>query len=109
MNEAIIAKLPLWDRETLDVKCGVVGNLGDLVSEDDYSHFVYVPYDLFATKGDPMKAYRADKWGRVAVFLVRVDLSDVRHVVVGFQSDADRQAFLETEGIIIPRARRYAD
>jgi len=97
--------LAKWTRDDLDANCRVLGCIPETTDEYAYSHFVYVPYGSYRTLGEPMQAYITAKAGRVAVFLVRVDTWDVRHVVIGFKSDVDRQAFIDTDGkeIVVPR------
>lgn len=66
-----------------------------------YTHFVLINYHWVSTKTQPMAAYQTTH--DVGVFLVAIDTSDCRHVLCGFRSEEDRDAFLATSDIMIER------
>ena len=66
-----------------------------------YNYFIFVNYHKISTKTQPLSEYRANH--DVGVFLVSIDTSDCRHVLCGFNSEADRDAFLATPDILISR------
>jgi hypothetical protein len=70
-----------------------------------YSHFVFINYHKVSTKTQPMAAYQAQH--DVGVFLVAIDMSDCRHVLCGFPSEAERDTFLATTGILIVRSESH--
>jgi hypothetical protein len=89
--------IELWTREQAD---RVYRRFGQDFTP--YTHFVFVNYHKVSTKTEPMAAYRATH--DVGLFLVAIDMSDCRHVLCGFQSDAERDAFLATSGILVERS-----
>lgn len=97
-----MTELGLWTFDQARQNCSVLSSIGEHLPFECYSQFVYVPYDYFSTKTAPMKRY-SEKVGNIAVFLVRVDTSDTRHVLIGFLNTSDRGQFLKTRDIIISR------
>jgi hypothetical protein len=97
--------LGLWNLSEMKQRCRVLERIrhsADLLVED-CAAFVYVPYRDYQVPYEAAEAYLRARQGRVAAFLVRVDLSDIRHVVFAFITSADRAAFLAKPGIILPR------
>jgi len=67
-----------------------------------YKYFVFIDYHQISTKKQAMDTYRQTY--DVGVFLVAIDMSDCRHVLCGFRSEAERDRFLATSDILIVRS-----
>jgi hypothetical protein len=98
--------MEFWTPAELEANCNVLNAYRCWRPIEDHSHFMHVPYFSYSVKVPPAEAYMEMVGDRVTFYLVRVDLSDVRHVVVGFKSEADQAAFLETRGIVVRRHLR---
>jgi hypothetical protein len=96
----MLDELDLWTFDEAKQNCSPLSSIGDHLPFESYTQFIHVPYEHLSTKTEPMKIYLA-KHPRVAVFLVRVDLSDVRHVLIAFLNTDDRAKFLASCGSII--------
>lgn len=95
----------LWNRGEMEANCRILSRVAGSPErpEGDYSLFVYVPYSTHSTRANETKSFLQMAEGRAAAFLVRVDLSDVRHVVFAFMDEPTRQMFLRTEGVVVKR------
>jgi hypothetical protein len=100
-----LTDLGLWNLTEMKERCRVLDRVRHSAElhVEDFAAFVYVPYRQYQVPNEAAETYLRAQQGRAAAFLVRVDLSDVRHVVFAFITSADRATFLATSGLIKPR------
>ncbi len=69
---------------------------------ESYCFYVHVPYDDFRVSSTAVAGEREGV--RVGIFLVRVDLSDCRHVTFAFHDEKTRDDFLSRPGVVTRRS-----
>lgn len=96
--------LAFWSYAEMMDNCRILSGVDCLNGDEErYTHFVFVPYGVFRTSHTALSEYRMQAGYEFGCYPVRIDTSDIRHVLFGFTSVVDQDAMLAHTGIITKR------